>query len=407
MKNNRLMTFGQLQNIRGAEPITIMRQVAADNQVYADFFEYKPQQAIDPNAGLYFVVCPDVNLLIDLKKHPDQFQNILECNKKMSNHAINCYYNLVNISELNSENVFALHNDMCRAIQDIAVLRNSFYEFGYTLPQYVMRPTVDNLANFQIKRNAADMPGTLRARYDEILERAVSDAFARYNKADFKRVKTLPFSKHRVKASYFMKNHISAVYDVVDEPLYKYMKKQLSNYPDFIYCIEALPSLHLKDNSHFDGPEELNFWKNQTEVKEYNIGFPAFQQDIFYRIMIDYNCRQFANQRSYHEMLNSTSDLKSLLVDVNDMWNINSLAGANNVAYCINRGEMGAITADSVSKMTIGIRAEDESIWNGIISRLGREQRGYAIVTSNHRKTAEDNRPKNIKNPFIDTSMGL
>ena len=87
---------------------------------------------------------------------------------------MNCFYNIVRLNDLNETNVFAKHQDMCKAIQDMAIVANAFFEYGYPLPRQVHEQTIENFYDFNARRNDMSLPKTLRDSYDNIMRKSIA-----------------------------------------------------------------------------------------------------------------------------------------------------------------------------------------------------------------------------------------
>lgn len=386
--------------------LTLIPRTAKENGVYAEILEINNLPASDPRNGLYFVVTPDWQTMETLKRNIGQFDKLLASEKNRSPHMMNCHYCIVPLNGLCDSNIFSRHQQMCKAVQDMAIVVNAFYEYGYPLPEQVHEQTIENFYYFNEKRNDMSLPKRLRDSYDDIMAKSVTDAYQLYSKKEA--LSLLPVRKkteNRVPADYFIKNHIGTIYESIDSDFLDFILKKMVCHPEFKYYKESAPAIRIKDTSRV--PEKFarlfgNPWENRTGIERYNIGFPVSCESLYYGWMAEYNTRGYDKKIPIDELERKTIGLYGMEISQSDMYNFNSLCRANNVEFSVNTGSFRAVTQDNVRNLLILFRSEDLDIVRSILERLGRERRNYMAVNSVMRTKAANNRPQEQSNPYID-----
>ncbi len=377
--------------------------IASTNTVCADFYTYDagPDNSL---SGLYFIVSPtpEHQQALDMNKGKGLYEILHEW-QDMDRQQMNPYYNVVKLpSPVTRENIFSVHNEMCRAVQDSAVVKNSFFEYGYPLPKLISRQTVYNFYHFNARRNDLSLSDRVREDYNESMQKIVAESYHMYEKDGF--LVDSPeyrISKHEVDKDYFLKNSIPAIYDTVTGGFYEYIKEHLDEHPDFIYYKEKKPYFVEKDLSKkFKGMGFLNPWAQYEKTEHFNIGFPSSMKDDFYGMMIEYNCLGYKNQTPIKDFLKDHPNYVEVEVDTRDMWNMNSLCGSNKVPYAVNSGYLHPVTENNVQKHTILIPEENMGMFTAIEKRLIAERKAWLPCNSRQTTNAGMNRPQYV-NPYI------
>ena len=318
---------------------------------------------------------------------------------------MNCYYNIVHLNDLSESTVFLKHQAMCKAIQDMAIVVNAFYEYGYNLPKQVHEQTVENFYDYNQKRNDASIPQSLRESYDKIMAKAVTDAYQFYSKQEALSSLSLRQKDcNRVSADYFIKNHIKTIYESIDRDFLDFIVEKMRLHPEFKYYRESAPDIKLRDISKISARFYSvlgNPLENKTAIERYNIGFPSSCEALYYGWMVEYNTRGYDKKKPIEELNKRSSGLLSVYITQNDMYNFNSLCRANNIDFAINTGKFKDLTQDTVRNLMVLYRMEDREIVTAILDRLGRERRGYIPVNSVMRQKAEENRPPTKHDSYI------
>lgn len=389
-----------------AQPRTAMdilhslKDIAKDNGVYADFFDYDKEHPENPDSGTYFVVCADIETLIDLKQRREKLGEIIKFNKEIENNAVCPYYTTVKIPELYQSNYFFVHNKMCEAIQNVSIIRTAFYEFGYKLPKVVRLTALDGISTLYKNGHNSILPEHLQKLYRDAYKRYVSEMNQLYNKKHFKLLKTNRHKKHRVSSNYFVKNLIPVAYLVVPDTLIDYIDKHIDECPDFVYYKEPRPFLHTKDLSHkYKGPEQWNYWKDFTEQNDYIIGYPLSHYKFFNKMSIEHDCQSLENKVKQYELEAKTKfPLYSIRIRHQDINRFDDFCVANNVKYALNHD---VYTPEELSfDPVIYYRKEDFEIIGNIVNSITREERCTVPTDCKQRAAADKNRPKQIENPF-------
>ena len=401
-----IVTYDYIQN---DDSFMALLKSATEQGVFADFFHYKKSQPFDKDSSLYFVVSPTIQELLDLREHPEDFKNILEKKKQIGRHSINPYYEIVRLDDYyRNNNYFKKYMDCCRAIEDVSIVKSAFYEFGYTLPTEMSKRTIQDMWDFDQRRRSTTIPEHVRQRYEKSYEKYISEINQRYKKLSLAHEKSKHPVSQTVGQNYFHENRVEAVHDAMNQYFRAYFEQRIKDYPDFIYSIEKKPSLNLKDLSKkIKVPENENIWKNDVELKEYNVMFPKAQEEIYYKILLEYNCRNYAGQSKELYMLGEPTEITTITIDMDDMWNWNSLCTANHVPYYINHGELEQIDALATRNIKIAYNNRDERMVNAICSRLANNRREYRCTTADQRKLAEQNKPQQHKNPFVRNQLEM
>lgn len=401
-----IVTYDYIQN---DDSLMALLKSATEQGVFADFFHYKKSQPFDKDSSLYFVVSPTIQELLDLREHPEDFKNILEKKKQIGRHSINPYYEIVRLDDYyRNNNYFKKYMDCCRAIEDVSIVKSAFYEFGYTLPTEMSKRTIQDMWDFDQRRRSTTIPEHVRQRYEKSYEKYISEINQRYKKLSLAHEKSKHPVSQTVGQNYFHENRVEAVHDAMNQYFRSYFEQRIKDYPDFIYSIEKKPSLNLKDLSKkIKVPENENIWKNDVELKEYNVMFPKAQEEIYYKILLEYNCRNYAGQSKELYMLGEPTEITTITIDMDDMWNWNSLCTANHVPYYINHGELEQIDALATRNIKIAYNNRDERMVNAICSRLANNRREYRCTTVDQRKLAEQNKPQQHKNPFVRNQLEM
>ena len=401
---------GTIADIRdGNPPLYNLRHLAEANGVYAEFMQFNSSRdKDDPCNGVYFCVMPSEDYYRAYLLHESQLSDLLQQNREKSDHMVNCYYNFVYIPELSRTNIFEVHNEMCKAIRDTAIVKNLFFKYGYHIPNEIHKQTIWNLYHFYNRSMNTDFPQDLRANYEKSLHKIVSEAYQRYTKYE-----NMPdahvsprIQDHEVPEDYFIKSSIPATYDNVSGEFFEWIKEHIGEYPGFIFYKEDKPYLTLKDlsqNKELKNHPSFNFWKNMKGDKLYNIGFPTCQEKMFFAMGMRYNTRSYDGQTPYNDFIKNYPGkeiYKSVRMD--DMWNIDSLCKANHVPYCIDANvyDSGLQSIKDTERVILLIRASDEENYGHITSRLAEETRGDYPVYRPLQIEARKNQP-DYYNPYV------
>lgn len=187
--------------------LSIISRTARENGVFAELLEINDGSSTNPSNGLYFIVTPDWQIIDSLKRNMSQFDSLLASEKRRSPHMMNCYYNIISLNDLSESNVFLKHQAMYKAVQDMAIVANAFFEYGYPLPKQVHEQTIENFYDYNARRNDISLPQRLRDSYDKIMEKAVTDAYLFYSKQEA--LSSLPTrikDNNRISADYLVNN---------------------------------------------------------------------------------------------------------------------------------------------------------------------------------------------------------
>lgn len=377
-----------------------LKDSATRNGVFADFF--RCEDTDESISGTYFVVCADSEPLIDLKRNPEQLRPIIKFNNKLETNMINPHFSTVKIPEITLENYFSIHNQMCQAIHNVAVVRHAFYQYGYKIPKLINQSAVNDIFSFYVKGHNNEMPEHLQEIYRESYKKFVSEMNQIYNKKYFKNLKKKVIKKHRVSADYFRDNLISTVYVSAPEPFFKYLEEHLDECPNFVYCKESKPYLHVKDISHlYKGPAQWNYWKDFTEVKRYNMGYPLEYHEFFNKMAIEFCYQEYEQKISEEDLKKMTKEpLLHLNVRKEDMRHFNTVCEINNVKYAFDHGHYKSSDGKLMLDPILLYRKEDHDAIHSIIARMTQEKRGNVSTDPTQKKAVEKNRPKNAENPF-------
>ena len=380
-----------------------IKGLAPQNHVAAEFIPYEKDE--DPLSGLYFIVCPDKRHFEEIECGDIRF--LLEDKLRMSSNHMNPHYNIVPIPEVERSEIFRLHNDMVRAIQDVSLIKHCFHEYGYHIPKYVCKETLYSFSHFNNRRNNPAFSQTEREVYDRSMAHIVAEAYQMYTRDSLTPdAKIVPRDvKHEVEKDFFLKRSIPATYDIVTEDFYRFLEKHLHEYPDFIFFKETHPYLVIRNldpscKRKGSKEESRNLWKNQTGEKRYHIGFPTCQEHMFYGMMLQYNCRNYDGQQPVKTFMRRYPHVCERIIDARDMWNINSLCKANNVPYAVNYGERKPVGAGDVKYVTILIRQQDVDTFGDITARLSSERRSWIPVNMKMVEASNLHEPL-YDNPFI------
>lgn len=381
---------------------------ANDQGLSATYFEYKKYSPEHKDSGLYFVVCPTIQEVLDLEAHPDDFANILEQKGSIGRHSINPYYEFVRMDDYyTNNNYFKTYMDCLRAIEDVSITKNAFFEFGYTLPNEFPKETIINLYDMDQRRRSTQIPETVRKRYERSYEKYVSDLNQRYKKLSLAHEKHTSPVKQTVSPEYFHKNRVTAVHDAMNGNFREYFETRVKDFPEFIYHLENKPYLSLKDISHSFKGAENSIFKDDVEVKEYNVMFPKSQEEVYYKILLEYNCRNYTGQENNIRDVGASNEICTIPVSAEDMWNWNSLCSANNVKYYINHGDLEHLCAEATRTIKIAYNKKDEVMVNAICSRLADSRNNTRFVYRSQINKALDNQPKEYKNPFCRNQLDI
>lgn len=377
---------------------------ALDNGVVADFFYHDIEHPENPNFGLYFVVCPNTDALFVLNRYPGYLKDIIESNNEQGPYMFNMHYQTVHVRKLTNENYFYFHNECCQAIQQMSIARYGFHEYGYSLPKYISVSAINGMYNLDQNRRDPNATPMLRERYEKAYQKYVSEVHQRYAKEAAIDKKLCRKVEHQVPADYFIKNHLTATYDVVSEGFYEYLVSRLDDFPEFKYYKESKPCHVLKDLSRNPNGGSSN-WEKYTEYKEYNIGFPRSQEKTFYKLLIEYNCREYRRCIPAKDLKEaSAKPLINIKVRIDDMWNFNSLCwgdGSNPVYFCVDYDKYDYVENIDPREIIVGFRTEDAKQMQKIINTLTHSKKFYFPVQSPQKKKAEPMEHKEYYNPFI------
>lgn len=389
------------EDIKNDKALMDLKETARDQGLCAYFLDYMPYEPEHMDSGLYFVVSPTPEEILDLQAHPEDFANILEHKKKIGRHSINPYYEFVRMDDYYKDNnYFKTYMECLRAIEDVCITKNAFFEFGYTLPTEFPKETVLCLYDMDQRRRSTKIPDAVRKRYERSYEKYVSDVNQRYKKLELSREKHTAYAKQTVSQDYFNKNRITAVHDAMNDKFREYFETRVKDFPEFHYYLENKPYLSLKDISHSFKGAENSIFKDDVELKEYNVMFPKYQEDIYYKILLEYNCRNYAGQSKSIYELGNPHDFRVMTVNMDDMWNWNSLCTANNVKYYINHGELDHLCALGTREIKIAYNVKDEDMVCGIVSRLADSRKNARFVSRDQMNKSVHNQPKDYVNPF-------
>lgn len=378
--------------------ITNVIDIGVKNDVACGFIEYKDE--------LYFVCCPDREMLQSLRKNMQEFDGIKAKNDMMGEDMFNCYFGIYHIGEITNGDVFSVHQDLCNIVQRMGLIKTCYHSQGYHMPKYVNMESIVNYATFYEKAHSRVLPLNLQDEYAETLRKAVAYDHQYYAKREGESVETkrglsyyLGFKNaHEVDKDYFLKNHMSQINEVIDDGFKDYMLSHIEDHPEFIYYMEKKPFSTLKDISDIaDGDQ--NYWENMKEVNYWNIAFPYSQASMYYEWVLRYNTRECDHMIPLSEM--RTREYVPCLVNRNDLWNINSLCGANNVPFAVNFGELRPVRPGDVNKIPVYFRAEDREMASAIVSRLSGERHAYIPMSTTDQQIAKKNAPKGYHNPFF------
>lgn len=382
-----------------------MQNVALKNNVFACFVQYKNSlDNTDPRNGMYFCVMPSEDYRTAMTLHYDKLADLLTENLNKSDHMVDCYYNFVKIPEISRTNIFEVHNNMCKAIQDVSVMKSLFGKYGYHMPKQIHEQTLWNFYHFYNRSKNPQYSKQMQDNYSVTLKKLVAEAYQRYTKDEgMPDAHVSPrIEDHIIDEDYFIKNSIPATYDSVTDDFYDWIKEHINEYPGFIFYKEKKPYMVLKDLSKQYGKQPgINFWKNMTGGKSYNIGFPTCQEGKFYQMVQRYNTRMFDGQTPYHDFLRQNPQTVYKVVNYDDMRNIDSLCKANHVPYCIDCGYTSAMKSEDTRKVWVVINVNDVDNYGHITSRLCEEKRNYFPCRCDLVQEAEKNAPSFYYNPVI------
>ena len=161
--------------------LSLIPQTAKENGICAEFMETGTGLR---NPGLYFIVTPDKEIMDSLKRNILWFDELVDNEKNRNTHMTNCYCSIVDLSDLSESNVFLKHQQMCKAVQDMAIAVNAFFEYGYPLPRQIHEQTIENFYDYNTRRYDKALPKRLRDSYDDIMAKAVTDAYQLYSKQE-------------------------------------------------------------------------------------------------------------------------------------------------------------------------------------------------------------------------------
>ena len=374
------------------------KRFAKEHGVAGDFFLHDEDNPDNPDSGVYFVCCPDSEPMSLLYKYPSSLLKIINYNKTLGNSGINLHYNTVHAHDITEENYFSFHNSICQAITDISIAKNGFYEFGYPLPKKINRDVIDAMLEFDKNRRNPDIPLPLAERFNKGFRKYVSEIHHLYEKADKKNATKK--INHKVPKDYFVKNCIQTTYDVVSEQFYEYILEHLHEYPDFIYYKSRRPCLHLKDLSK-SNKNVYGLWDNDTEYTEYTIGFPSSQEDIFYKLLIEYNCRNYKCCIPKEDLIQTTdSPLRTFEVRRDDMYSFNYFCIKKKINFCVDFDKYSSIDASDTERIIVGTRIEDTEKVEEVVASVAQNRKNFFPVKSPQKKSAATNRPM-YQNPFL------
>lgn len=230
-------------------------------------------------------------------------------------------------------------------------------------------------------RNSSKVSEMMRERFEKTYRKAISNANQIYNKDKFHLLDLVPRTEQRVSKEYFKVNHIGVTWEAISREAFKYIKKEMLQHPDFLYYKEMIPFMTLKEleSGRIGGK---GFWVGDLEQTRYYIAFPTAQQKLFYTMLNDFNCREYAKNLDLEQLQKkSSTDLNLLFVDLYDMNNWNSLCETNGIEYAVDDGRFTSITAESARQLPILYRVEDRQKIIDIQKRLMDEMHCYVPST--------------------------
>lgn len=382
--------------------VTRATDIAAKNGVAASFIEH--------NNELYFVVCPDKETLKSLREHMTQFDKILKEDYRQGVDMFNCYFGIYHIGDLQPNDSFFVHQDLCDMIHRESLVKTVYQMHGYHMPKYVSMQSISNYDDFYSKAHDRTLPDRLRETYKDTLLHQVAIDHQRYaqreNEPLYTRKVPLSFfqsNSREVDKDYFRKYHITQVNEVVRPGFITFMKQILKDkdaYPDFIYYLEKKPFMSLEDISNIAKGDD-NYWENMKQEDYFSISFPLHQASDYYSMVLRYNMKEYQCIPVKDLARQSREDLRLIPVNKNDIWNINSLCVANHVPYAVDFGELNPVTAGSVYQIPVYFRFEDKEMISSILTRLSKEREGYVPIDLHDQSEAEKNKPKEYHNPFF------
>lgn len=403
------VTFNSAEDIKKFEQYRMLEEMAKNEGVYLTVMEYHYDHPIPKDAGTYIVLTPNDKYAYDIKCKPEELPRLLEKQKNMGYDRINPCYMLFDVTNLTKENAFDKFMDITRAIQLEAIIINACREIGYDVyPRCIDRYAVAEIEKLNEKRldPATDME--LRIKMQKTYLEFVSHVYHKY--VDREEDLYLRPNTQQVERDFFVKHKIPVCYDRVNEHFYPYLMKQLEKYPEFYFYLDKEPSVHHKSVAKlWKGNPLANPYKQDVEVKKWDIAFPVDKQQIFYRILMDYNTRD-CHPESALVYVGANSDLVKLTIDLNDIWNWDSLATANKVRYYINKGDITPLSADTARNITVVVNKEDMPMVNSIMRRLFNEQTTALPidrdkVAANKEVVGEDHESLQANREFVEENV--
>lgn len=339
----------------------------------------------------YFITSTNKEIIDELNKtNFADFDNILDKAKNQDRGIIQLDTAIFKVSDMDRENFFAKNSEIMRYIQHQSVAAQAFLNAGYKIPEYIHETSVESIWELDHMRASPAISEYQRKEYQEIYDKAIKTYDKMYNKT-FSKVFDLP-KKHRVRESYFKKNHIPVNYGNMNPEFYDYMKTELKKgrFPDFKYHKEATPFIQTKNLSKkfkklgINGPD---FWEKDTGTTMFYITYPQSQQDIYYTLLNEFNTRYLESRISLEEIKKEACyerPLQTIYIHQYDLANWNRLCSANNIKWAVDDGSVckkNLTPENGLEKIPVCYGFKDLETVGRIVDRLQMEIRTYNPVS--------------------------
>lgn len=114
-----------------------LQETAERNNIYGMPVVYKDHY--------YYVTSPEAKQLQKLKKHLELMDDIINKSIEKGVNEVKLDSMAFDLTQLNQENYFNMNQAICRHMQYSSVARNSFYEFGYDLPESMSKYMIESI----------------------------------------------------------------------------------------------------------------------------------------------------------------------------------------------------------------------------------------------------------------------
>lgn len=341
-----------------------IKNFANEQGLHAYILDYHSGNPQYSHAGLYLVVSPNKTYEDLLFTKDEYFGHLVDNKLNSPNTFFDANYVFVDISDFHGS--VAKMDDMVQILRDIrsqAIIVNAVRDLGYNeYPTQVSKFAADELIRMKNIIDDPKTPNYVANRYYESYKKLAGHIYSNSmtnSKEHFQPLKQAKNQKVKDPA-FFVKNNVPTMCTQIHQDLRPYFENAIKDHPQFYYYIDEKPSLHLKDISQKYKGDGQNIWKDMKEEKEWQITFPACYQNIVYGIINQYINKDLQNNTENKFFLGYDSDeVFSMVVDTRDMEWFDRAAGANDIPYYVNIGDLAPINRENFCKNTILVRQSD------------------------------------------------